>query len=308
MFTLAHLTDPHLGPLPPIRLGELMNKRVLGYLSWTRRRHKIHRPEVLEALAGDLRALAPSHLAITGDITNISLPGEFENALTWFQTLGEPHAVSVIPGNHDAYVEMPWQQSLAHWRDYMTSDDGNGDVRHPEGHGHFPFVRRRGEVALIGLSSACPSPPTFATGRLGQGQLARLAGALEAAGREGLFRVVLVHHPPSPTAIKRRKCLTDGTELCAVIAELGAELILHGHDHSFAQEQIAGPQGEVPVFGLPSASAVSGTERHPVSHYQTYRITRNGAAWRISVSVRGFSRESRSFEPVRDYHREVGAG
>ena len=35
----------------------------------------------------------------------------------------------------------------------------------------FPFVRRRGPLALIGVSSAVPTPPLMATGRLGRAQL-----------------------------------------------------------------------------------------------------------------------------------------
>ena len=44
-FTLAHLSDPHLPPLPQARLRDLAGKRVLGYLNWTRNRHKYHRRE-----------------------------------------------------------------------------------------------------------------------------------------------------------------------------------------------------------------------------------------------------------------------
>ena len=47
-FTLAHLSDPHLPPLPAARLRDLAGKRALGYLNWTRNRHKYHRREVLE--------------------------------------------------------------------------------------------------------------------------------------------------------------------------------------------------------------------------------------------------------------------
>ena len=308
MFTLAHITDPHLGPLPAVQPRDLMNKRILGFLSWTRRRHKIHRPEVLTALAADLRDQRPDHLAITGDITNISLPGEFSGALRWLESLGSPRDVSVIPGNHDAYIAVPWETSLGLWRDYMASHDDEGQARPPEGPGDFPFVRRLGEIALIGLSSAEPSPPAFATGRLGADQLSRLADLLGLLGQERLFRVVLVHHPPDPAATKARKRLIDGAELMAVIGREGAELILHGHEHSFATEEIARPQGPVPVFGIPSASAAKGTQRHPVAHYQTYEIARRENGWRIGVSLRGYNPQSGEFEAVRQHQKEIATG
>ncbi len=44
MFVLAHLSDPHLGPLPRARMRELASKRMLGFVNW--RRGRMH------ALAG----------------------------------------------------------------------------------------------------------------------------------------------------------------------------------------------------------------------------------------------------------------
>ena len=88
----------------------------------------------------------------------------------------------------------------------MSADDGAVG---------FPYLRRRGPLALIGLSTAVPTPPFMATGRLGEAQLARLAETLVALAREKLFRVVLIHHPPVSEA-KRHKRLTDaGANSCA---------------------------------------------------------------------------------------------
>ena len=50
MFVLAHLSDPHLGPLPAPRLRELAGKRVFGFINWRRGRRYRHRPEVLDVL------------------------------------------------------------------------------------------------------------------------------------------------------------------------------------------------------------------------------------------------------------------
>ena len=60
MFVLAHLSDPHLAPLPQPRIGELASKRLLGYLNWRRGRGAVHRAEVLDAILSDLRAASPT--------------------------------------------------------------------------------------------------------------------------------------------------------------------------------------------------------------------------------------------------------
>ena len=104
MFTLAHLSDPHLAPLPWPNPLELLSKRGLGYINWQRKRRPIHRPEVLAALVADLKRQAPDHIAVTGDLVNLSLGSEFGPALAWLETLGSSRDVTAVPGNHDAYV------------------------------------------------------------------------------------------------------------------------------------------------------------------------------------------------------------
>ena len=97
-FTLAHLSDPHLPPLPAARLRDLAGKRALGYLNWTRNRHKYHRREVLDALVADMQVLQPDHIAVTGDLINLGLPVEYEAATTWLHEIGTPDHVTVVPG------------------------------------------------------------------------------------------------------------------------------------------------------------------------------------------------------------------
>ena len=292
MYRLAHLSDPHVGPLPATALRDLMNKRLLGYLSYTRRRRHLHRMEVLEALAADLRSEAADHCAVTGDLTNIALPGEFETAARWLATLDQPRNVSVIPGNHDAYVSQAWERSRQHWQAYMAGEEASD----PEA---FPYLRRRGPLALIGLSSACPTGYGFASGALGETQLERLEALLAQIRGEGLCRVVLVHHPPRPEATGRRKRLTDGGRLCAAIARQGAELVLHGHDHTLSREQLAGPEGPAQVFGVPSASAVRGHGRRPAAHYHIYGIERQATGWRVEVLAKGYDPATAGFREAR---------
>ena len=87
-FTLAHLSDPHLAPLPAPRWRDLAGKRALGYLNWTRNRHKIYRREVLDALVADMQAQRPDHIAVTGDLVNIALAAEFAPARAWLESVG----------------------------------------------------------------------------------------------------------------------------------------------------------------------------------------------------------------------------
>jgi len=298
MYTLAHLSDPHIGPLPPLHLGDLQSKRILGFLSWSLRRRNLYITPVLEALARDIVRAGPDHIAVTGDIVNISLPGEFDHATRWLGSLGQPDKVTVVPGNHDAYVDMNWRQTIGQWASYMANTDlqnGSGAEKPLEGDDQFPFVRLRGEIALVGVSTACPTPPGFAGGVVGDRQLGALRDKLTELGKRGLCRVVLIHHPPFGDPKHRRKELTDYRAFCDCIEAAGAELVLHGHTHKSGLTKIPTPAGHAPVIGVPAASARGGHGGKDHSRYHLYRINRNGSGWQIEVEVRGVTATLDSF-------------
>jgi 3',5'-cyclic AMP phosphodiesterase CpdA len=282
MFTLAHLSDVHLAPLPPPRLGELVNKRITGYINWLRRRRFVHDRATLDALVADLKAQPYDHIAVTGDIANIALEAEFVRGRKWLEHLDSHRNVSFVPGNHDAYVRQAVRYA-PQWAPYMTGDDGAGG---------FPYVRRRGPLALIGLSTAVATPPFMATGRLGIAQLEALAPLLATLKAEGLFRVVLIHHPPV-SAARPHKRLTDAADLLRVIAAQGTELLLHGHDHLHMLNRLDGPDGaRVPAVGVPSASAAPGAT-HDAAAYNLYPIDGPPGAWTCTMISRGIGAAGR---------------
>jgi 3',5'-cyclic AMP phosphodiesterase CpdA len=284
-FTLAHLSDPHLPPLPAPRLSELASKRALGYLNWTRNRHKYHRREALDTLVLDLKAQAPDHVAVTGDLTNLALPAEFAPAARWLQGIGNAAQVTAIPGNHDAYVRATDGYFAKVFADYFRSDDAR--------EAKFPSLRRRGPIALISLSTAVPTPPLFATGTLGRAQLDALQPLLEGLAAEPLFRVILIHHPLRSTS--RIKRLTDAAELLAILRRHGVELILHGHDHVHSTMWVDGPDGRIPAIGVPSASAIA-HGHHPAAAYNLFAIEQAGNGWRCEQVVRGLDETMRVVE------------
>jgi 3',5'-cyclic AMP phosphodiesterase CpdA len=284
MFVLAHLSDPHIGPLPRPRFFELLSKRIVGYANWWRRRARVHRLAVLDALTRDLIAQPHDHTAVTGDLVNIALAGEFALAQAWLDKLGSPEDVSFVPGNHDAYVRGAMAHWDAHWDAFMR---GDAEAIHEPATVRFPYVRRRGPVALVGLSTAVPTLPISASGRLGREQVARLIELLGRLADERLFRIVLIHHPPITPPAKRLKRLIDGTAFRDAIAQVGAELVLHGHTHKQSLIWLKGPQAPVPVIGVPSASAVPGW-RDDAAAYNLYRIAGEAGDWSCEVVTRGF--------------------
>jgi 3',5'-cyclic AMP phosphodiesterase CpdA len=287
-FLLAHLSDPHVPTSLAAWPWAMFNKRIFGYLHWRLLRARVHRIEVLHALRDDLIRTAPDHVAVTGDIVNISLPTEFTRTGLWLRSLGSPSDVTVVPGNHDAYVAVSWHRSWAAWRDFMTTDQAEQAAPPSPDGDWFPFVRRRGPVAIIGLSTAIPTAPGHASGEIGRGQLQRLASCLAVLGESKLFRVVLLHHPPLANIALKHKSLTDAADFQSVIAQEGAELILHGHEHRFRFNELRGPLGSVPVFGVPSASMFPCDASIAAGQYHLHRIEQQGDSWLIETHMRTY--------------------
>lgn len=289
-FVLAHLSDPHLTSPAGVRLAALLNKRLLGYLSW-RRRRRIHCPYILDALLQDIAQTSPDHVAVTGDLTHLGLPDEFLQAARWLQRLGPPERVTVVPGNHDAYVAAPHEKTFISWAPYMTGDESTPA-------GVYPILRIRGPAALIGLSTARPSAPFLAVGRLGRRQLDHLEALLHETGRLGLLRIVLLHHPPVAGSISWRKRLVDARPLTDVLARQGAELILHGHAHVCTGGEMNAGKRKIPVFGASSAS-YAGLQPQRRAHYHLCRFEYRGGRWILRFTARAFATSAQKFVAVQ---------
>lgn len=289
MQLFAQISDPHLSSLKGVHWRELLSKRALGYLSWSRRRRFEHRLEVLDALRHDLQQFDLDQLLVTGDLTHVGLPMEFRQALAWLRALGAPEDVLVIPGNHDASVATPWEDTFALWHDYMASDElADGDNK------LFPSLRVRGQLAFIGLSTACPKPPFMATGTVSAEQLAQLPHLLDAAREQGLFRVVHLHHSPLPGKEIWRKRLTNAQQVLQLVIDHGAELVLHGHGHRAHYDELATSQGMTPVIAVPSASAM-GLHGGNAAAYNCYQVETGGQGWQLRVHSRQYQPDSETF-------------
>jgi 3',5'-cyclic AMP phosphodiesterase CpdA len=293
VFRLAHVTDPHFRGFAGLSLGDFLGKRVVGGINLVVNRTRKHKMQLLEALREDLREQAVDHVALTGDLSNISIEAEFRAALAWLAALGAPaDAVTVIPGNHDTYVQEVVDSGVFErlFAPYQTRDlDGSGEA--------YPFVRVRGDVALVGVTSCVATGDLGAWGEMGAAQLARLERTLADPALAGKTRVLLIHHPPVAIKLGEHRNLRDRAALVDVLARAGAELVIHGHDHADERATLAGPGGaKIPVVGAGSASYAGEADRR--SRYNVYEIDGR----RITCVVRAHDEASDKF---REYARET---
>ncbi len=247
----VHTSDVHLLDLKGTRPHQFLNKRLTGGANLLLARGKKHDGRLFDAIVDHAHQLAADRLVITGDLTNLALKSEFEHVRAKLDRAGLP--VTVIPGNHDAYTRgahrsRRFESYLGH---LMQGERGGGAP--------YPFVQRLDDgVALVGVSTAIPTLPLIAAGRVGSDQLGRLDGALAELAAQGRFRIVLLHHPPVAGVAKRGHDLLDLVAFGDVIARRGAELVLHGHEHRELALHLRGPDGEpVPVHGIASGTSLS---------------------------------------------------
>jgi 3',5'-cyclic AMP phosphodiesterase CpdA len=290
-FTLIHISDFHLCCPQKAAFTAFGNKRILSYVSWRIRRRRQHDPRVLDDLVRGVRAQAADHVVVTGDLTQLALPAEFDAARRCLVTIGSPRDVFMVPGNHDALVSTDWEARLSRWADYMRSDGPASQARPL-----LPALRVRGPIALIGLSSAHPTRPFSAAGRIGAAALARCSEWLVEAARRSLFRIVLIHHPPVPGMVSAHKRLSDAEAFARMVQRHGAELILHGHTHQRSRTYLPGPESPIPVLGAPSASA---TGRDPIRRagFGVIRIRRASTGWAATSQDHWYAPEQERFVP-----------
>jgi 3',5'-cyclic AMP phosphodiesterase CpdA len=302
LFSLAHLSDLHLGPLPRgSGRRHFALKRTIGVFNWRINRHRAHSPAVAVAIAEDILNARPDHVALTGDIVNVAAHDEFPAAAAWLSAFGTPDWISFVPGNHDTYVRCDWKHGLSHIVDYMTGDmrvrltQSNPQISTP-----FPYVRLRKNVALIGVSTAVPQPIPRASGLVGPDQLESLSFLLGDLRERGYARVVMLHHPPLPGLAPRNKALIDAPALRNILENQGAELVLHGHNHEHMLNTVKSRFGTVHVLGVPSASLAQSVH-HPMAAWNMYLIERTAGKWTTDVTTRSFDAVTRQITTIAQF-------
>lgn len=295
---IAHCSDLHLLSLEGAKVLDFANKRWIGGLNLLTNRGRHHQSEIFEVMMEDLNAMAVDHIMVTGDVTNLALDEEFRFARELFTRLDlGPEQVTVIPGNHDTYVQAGASYFAKHFGEYFVSD---ADTTLPEGEA-WPCVRTRGPVSIFGLSTSLKTPWFTAYGIIGDAQLERLRVALLDERYAHTLRLVAIHHSPAePRARSKVRGLRDRFKLYKLLEETGAELILHGHEHLDLSASLPGRDGPVPVRGIQSGTYDAGEGAlHKRARYRIYEVSEDrGSEERprlVSESLRLWDPGSRSF-------------
>jgi 3',5'-cyclic AMP phosphodiesterase CpdA len=259
---VAHFSDLHLLALEGARIRHFLGKRATGGVNLLFNRGGQFPASVARALVADIRDRTVDHVVVSGDLTNLAFPAEFRLVRSILEQLPlPPSEVTVVPGNHDYYT-----------RDAAACDHfGEAMVGFSAEAGRFPLLRVRGELAVVALNSAHPTPPLMAYGTLGSRQLREARALLAAVEQRERFRLVVLHHPPHREHVSWHNRLTDLRAFVSMIRDVGAELVVHGHLHRPVRVALDGPDGSVPVIGVASGTWLSPDDPARRAQYNLYR-------------------------------------
>jgi 3',5'-cyclic AMP phosphodiesterase CpdA len=297
---IAHFSDLHVLALDGVPRARFLNKRITGWVNLRVKRSHKHRLGHVRAVAREITRANVDHVVITGDLTNLALEQEFVAVREMLELeLGlRPDQISAVPGNHDLYTRgaMRDQRFTKYFHDYVASDLPELCATIPLG--RFPFVKLRGPLAIVGLSSAVPRPPLMASGQLGKPQLDALKRVLGHPEVQKRTPIILLHHPihNPPSRMKTFvKGLWDADRLIAALAGLHRGLLLHGHLHVRRKRALGTPVGELLAVGATSAS-LHHDDEHKMAGFNLYEFDDSGALGAVEAHV---------FDPATDlFHIE----
>ncbi len=251
MRTLAHLSDLHFGR---------------------------EDPRAVDAIVRDLHELAPSLVAVSGDLTQRARRSEFARAREFLARLPLPRLV--VPGNHDVPlfdVVRRFASPLGRYRSYVEPD--------------LAPVWEDDELLVVGLTTARSF--TWKAGRVSYAQMEGLRQRLCGDGSERLH-VLVAHHPFSPPARDpRERIVGRAAAVLASLATCGLDLVLTGHLHREYAGDLAGHTLAQSVLALHAGSAVSHRLRGEANSYHLVRA--DGP--RVDVELRVF--DGTRFEAAR---------
>ncbi|MFO0748672.1 MAG: metallophosphoesterase [Myxococcota bacterium] len=277
---IAHLSDLHVLDLTGVRWTRFLNKRATGLVNLVGSRKDAHPVALAERLVQTLVADPVDHVVVTGDLTNLALESELAAARRVLEPLAVGGRLSVIPGNHDVYTRgaeraRRFEQVFGDW------------MWAPREAHDYPWLKRLGDVSLLGFGSAVARLPFIATGLVSKAQLTRLRELGPALA--GTFPIALVHHNLHARGWRKDAMhgLKNRDEFLEACAGVGVRLVLHGHTHVSHRMS----QHGMDIIGSGSSTWSS---EHP-AHIARYNVYHVEAGRLAGVEVRRYDRQADAF-------------
>ncbi len=219
---IAHLSDVHM-------LGAASKARAQSYrVKFVSIGRTLDVEGRARKLAGALQVAKTSgaeHFVISGDLTEVGAPDEFDTFAGVLQDAKiSPDAVTLVPGNHDAYTSGGWQRAL----DGSLSAFRGGSATAPG------KVVDRGNVAFLPLDLTYFQSVASSRGDFSAENARALEHRLADPSLRHKALVIVQHHPPFGNP-RNPWHWVDGLRGYARLIEMLVKnprvQLLHGHMH-----------------------------------------------------------------------------
>lgn len=261
-FTIAHISDPHFHSFPK-NWQQWASKRALGAANLFFRRRRHYPLARAQKLVKVLQALQWDHLVISGDITTLALEEEFQLASqTLLPLLGHSEKVTIIPGNHDRYINEGDQAD--YFQQYFGDFFSKTAIK---------TQQLTDDWHLIGWDSTHANDWLTASGTVTQTTLRASERYIQSQPVHTRF--VLVNHyplwfPPNHPPRVAHELHNLAQVLHWVKQQSQIEIYLHGHIHANWIHQMN--RETTPLYFINSASSTSTAQAKPPHKSAFHRI------------------------------------
>ncbi len=190
MRTLVHISDLHFGRV---------------------------NPAIVEPLRKFIGDVAPTLVAVSGDLTQRARTAEYLAAREFLASIPFPQIV--VPGNHDVpfyNLFARFFRRLTSYQRYITPD-------------LQPFYLDE-EIAVAGVNTARAFTFTWKDGRINRHQLAQLRATLRPIGNDHV-KILVTHHPFDLPAGTEGHVVGRSRLAIKTMAQCGVDIFLAGHFH-----------------------------------------------------------------------------
>jgi 3',5'-cyclic AMP phosphodiesterase CpdA len=233
---ILHFSDIHTGGrLSSIK--SLFDKRVIGTINYKlRRKHHVKWNRLENALAV-VEKEKPDVVINTGDLTSVSEPAEFDEAMERLQRLTDNSSFTFlnVPGNHDYYVNRP--EILAYRnKTYNSLNRGLYPIE------EFPQKVETENIIFIMVDESRPNGGTNSSGHFKEKDLEKISIWIDSAMSK---KVILVGHYPLRNRLGQtlaaRRALENGELLYEMLEKGKISVTLCGHIHApFSRREKSG--------------------------------------------------------------------
>ncbi|HVM22646.1 MAG TPA: metallophosphoesterase [Sphingomicrobium sp.] len=179
-----------------------------------------HDDLLVEAVRGEVDALRPDLVVVSGDFTQRARTEQFRQACRFLEALRDAgHEVIGVPGNHDVPLYDVLRRFLSPLARYRRFIDET----------LCPFVELPG-VAVLGINTA--RSLTFKDGRINKEQVEFIRETFARTPSEAV-RILVTHHPLFALRVGENLERAIGRQELAldVVEESGVDMLLAGHAH-----------------------------------------------------------------------------